>query len=167
MKEFKNNNVERFNIVNNIANQFLTKLRIDKTRAIDTYDMAKKIGLNSNNLLNFIDDDALNLDILNNNKTANRDRYIIARAIAKYIILAAVPKADLNNTDVQNVLNDLALSIVIPNKEASSLYRRLKANNISNNIISKKISDLYGVDKAIAESRLYQIIAEENLKYVS
>lgn len=159
--------LRRLNVANNTANHFLTELKIDKTRAIDTYDIAKKIGLNYSNLSDFLDDNISKSSILNDNKTANRDRFILARAIAKYIVLSALPNTNFKDNNVKMVLDDLAMSIVIPNKEASRIYRQLKATNISDDIIATKISNLYGVDKTIANVRLDQLKAEENLKYVS
>ena len=82
--------LRRLNVANNTANHFLTELKIDKNRAIDTYDIAKKIGLNYSNLSDFLDDNISKSSILNDNKTANRDRFILARAIAKYIVLSAL-----------------------------------------------------------------------------
>lgn len=157
-------NLDRIIVADKTADLVHRALKINKTRAVDTYDIAKKIGLNSRKTsiehINF--DEIRN----NNNKKANDDRFLLAKTIAKYIIISALPNADMESNDTKDTIDALALSLVIPKNEATKMYRNLKSTKLNDNDIAYNLALLYGVNKEIATLRLDQIKLGENLKNV-
>lgn len=157
-------NTRRLSVADKTADIVYNMFNIDRGRAIDTYDIAKKIGLHSNlESANFVDFKKIRN---NNSQTANNDRFFLAKAVAKYIIISAFPNADLDSEEIKSTVDALALSLVIPKNEAKKIYRDLQSKKSSEDFIVSNLATLYGVDSEVAARRLNQIKLEEDLKGV-
>lgn len=135
-------------------------LGVDKTNAIDTYEIAKKMGvLKGNKIEN-------NSSIyLRNKKEPNVARYEWARDIAKFIVAASNPKANTKGMLYQETIDELAASLIMPKKETLIIYNYLNAKGVDENKIARVLATRYGISESIAIKRL-KFLVEEDKKYV-
>lgn len=132
--------------VDKTADSLLNVLKIDKTKAVDSFLIGKKVGLyNSKNSF----------------EKANSSRYEIAIAIAKYIIDVAKTTGNHSNQATSFIEENLALSILLPKKEVSDLYSSIVAKGVSKFAAYSIIARKYGVSSSIVQKRISLIMLEE------
>lgn len=161
-------------LIDDLTINLLKSCDISRDMAVDTYQLAKKIGFEtgannrknkSNVLLSVTNDNSKRIKIISvdSDLPSNLNRMIIARGLANYIL-----KDDDKNEFVYSydskemgeITDYISNSILLPKREFIIKKNFLDNTNLSNNEKIEYLSNLYGVDNEIVRKRI------EDLKYV-